>query len=291
MSISEYDDEEDVTWHLDASDQLVTARTELDTTMVAILKCEEHMSSLQSRVVYLKEVIGFETNDPRNIFNIRKYDFARLPLTGCIAILGSEKWTWYITHVLYKPRPILVVSDSSETQKERWSNVVGADVCDASVSSLQLIRDRRIALVRMYEEMNVPFPATKYITVVFEMDTSNPALLHSSIMHDICTNSGRLQMLIVFASGGKNPTMLPVQIRANCDVVILMSDAKLETSTTVRTHDFCRHILSQRQFNNIFLFATFNDRVFVIDNRTCSDDLRDIFFYGMSDLVTTLKRG
>lgn len=90
MSISEYDDEEDVTWHLDVSDQLVTARTELDTTMVAILRCEEHMSSLRSRLVYLKEVIGFETNDPRNIFNIRKYDFARLPLTGCITILGSE---------------------------------------------------------------------------------------------------------------------------------------------------------------------------------------------------------
>lgn len=239
--------------------------------------CEKSVRCLESSPAFI----------PQNIFNIKQYDFSRLPPTGCIVVFGGTTLTWPQYILSQRNHRVLLVSDGSGThQAARWSTFgYPFDIYEASVVSLQRLRDEQYMLVQQYQTRNEPFPDTDCVTLVFEISMSNQMLLKSSIMEELAVMGGHhYQMLIIFIAGYNHP--IPPIIRCQFDFVILLESVSVESKTIKRIyHEYCSHILNQRAFRSgVFVFATFDDGACVINNQVRSTNIQDVLFYGIQNI-------
>jgi hypothetical protein len=98
-------------------------------------------------------------------------------------------------------------------------------------------------------------------------------------MEELAVHGGHhYKMLIFFIAEYNNP--IPITIRCQFDFVLLLEST--ESKALNRIHrDYCANILNQRAFRSgIFVFATFDDSVCVINNQVRSTNIQDVLFYG-----------
>jgi hypothetical protein len=227
-----------------------------------------------------------KTDDYVEIIDLKRFEFKDVPSTSLCMILGkrgtgkSSLCQYIIQCSPQCSSGIFVVMCGSETVKDSWSKSIHPlFIQDPSVQYLNTFKDQRNGLVREYRRMKQDIPDYEHCTLVLDDIASIRNVMRSPVISYLASNSRHLKTSIFVLA--QYACQIPAEVRNQFDIIFMLATADMKTIRRVHS-EYCS-ITDSRIFEKVLSAATSDHGVLVIDNRTVSDRINDVCYYGRID--------
>lgn len=208
--------------------------------------------------------------------DVTQFDFSALPATGFYEVLGKRgtgKTTW-TKHILqssrYAREGLFIVMGGSETVRDSWSDVIHPlYVVDASVEYLEHLTHERNQLIRKNKQLSREMQPSEHVTLILDDVASIKAVMKSQALSYLASNSRHLHMAIFILAQAH--TQVPTEVRSQNDFLFVLSTADGKNIQRIR-EEYASSV-DKRVFRTMLSFCTNQRGLFVVDNRTASENV------------------